>query len=135
MRETEMRRRLIRILEPIWARPVENMLDVGMPDVVCVAGWLELKVADRPKRPTTPVRVQWQPGQQPWLKRWRQHGGRAWTMLLLGEMWLLHDALWSVDRLGEATEDELIKHALGCWPKAPKFNELMEKLMGTKAVN
>lgn len=135
MSEKKARAKLLKILAPIGARPVENIVDPGMPDVVCVAGWIEIKVAERPSRSTTPIRVEWQPGQQPWLRKWRQHGGRAWTMLRLGDTWILHDALWAVDRLGEATEDELIKHAAGCWPTAPTFEQLAEKLLGQKAVN
>lgn len=135
MNEKQFRNKVIEILAPIGARPVENILDVGMPDVVCVAGWIELKVSSRPKRSTSRIPVIWQPGQQPWLKKWRQHGGRAWTLLLLDETWILHDAFWSVEYLGEVDEDFLIKHASGCWPKAPTFQQLAEKLLKQITVN
>lgn len=64
---------------------VENSVGSGMPDVEgCYRGgqfWLELKATTRPVRPTTPIRVKFQPLQVHWLeKRWRC-GGSCWVYL------------------------------------------------------
>ncbi len=74
---------------------IENSIGASLPDVEgCLDGhqfWVELKVAKRPVRPTTPVRTQ-EPvkqGQIDWLTtRWNA-GGNAWLLVQVGER---HDA-------------------------------------------
>lgn len=114
---------------------MENLAHPGTPDVVCVAGWLELKVAERPSSAETRVDVDVLPSQRAWLKKWRQHGGRAWTLTLLGETWILHDALWASEHLGLVPELELIQKAEAVWTKAPSFEQLARALFKQKQVN
>lgn len=70
---------------------VENLIDEGTPDVEgCLKGpqfWCELKVADRPKRPTTRIRTKSPVGESQieWLHaRWLA-GGLAWMLVQVGE--------------------------------------------------
>ncbi len=57
---------------------VENLIEVGTPDVYFahdgVCGWLELKCM-RVERCKGEVKIQFRPGQYPWLRTHWKHGG------------------------------------------------------------
>ncbi len=68
---------------------VENSIGTGMPDVEgCLENaksfWIELKVSERPKRPTTNVKVKFQVNQPEWLKRRWRLSGTAWLLVQVG---------------------------------------------------
>lgn len=126
--ESEFRSKVVKKLAPICGVAVENIVDDGMPDVVCVAGWLELKVAERPVRSSTRVAVKFRPSQRLWLKKWRICGGRAWTLTLLGHTWLLHEGHWASECLGNVNEDALRLNAMAVWDRPPESNELIRAL-------
>ena len=127
--EKKFRAKVVKLLAPICGSPLENIVgDGGDPDVYCVAGWLELKVAERPKRMSTRVAVDVRPAQRLWLKKWRLSGGRAWTLTLLADTWLLHEGHWASECLGNVTEDELRKNAVAIWERAPDSNDLIRAL-------
>jgi len=69
---------------------VENSVEEGYPDVEgCYNGFsfhIELKVADRPARKSTPIRTQ-SPVKQTqvdWLRERREASGRAWILIQVG---------------------------------------------------
>ncbi len=121
-----MRSRVIQLLKPLFAFPVENSLRSGSPDVCCVAGWLELKVAYR-QNGIIPVDLR--TTQRLWLRQWRRHGGRAWTLTMLGQSWHLHDGLWSVENLGSTTEFEMENAAIAVWKSEPTSEALCKSLL------
>lgn len=113
MKEKDFRKQIVQMLKPLRAFPVENEVYDGVPDVCCVAGWIELKVASTPMRPDTPVKIGLRPAQGVWLKGWRRHGGRAWGLLLLDDEYiLLHDGHWVANHYDTATFDQLWEGAL-----------------------
>jgi len=67
---------------------IENLVGSGYPDVEgCYIGrafHLELKAAPRPKRPTTAIKVIFQPRQVPWLRKRWSVGGNCWVLLRIG---------------------------------------------------
>jgi hypothetical protein len=127
--ESKFRSKVVKLLKPICASPLENAVgEGGDPDVYCIAGWIELKVASRPKTEGTRVTVDVRPAQRLWLKRWRMCGGRAWTLTLLGDTWLLHEGHWAAECLGNVNERELRANAVQVWESAPDSNDLIGAL-------
>lgn len=139
MQETSVRRKVISLLSPLNAFAVENPVCPGTPDVCCVAGWLELKVTKWPRRADSRVVVDLRNEQKIWLRKWRKHGGRAWTFTVIEPVigdfadrldeCFLHDASWSADYLGEVNEDVLRSNALAIWRGFPSRDQLIAELM------
>lgn len=132
MLEKEFRSKIVAVLKPLRAFAVENDVHDGTPDVCCLAGWIELKVATSPARPTTRVDVGLRPAQAVWLQGWRRQGGRAWGMILLDDTnVLLHDGMWASENYDRATLNDLKVNALFISKLlAPTFNSyLMQELM------
>lgn len=97
---------------------VEDVAGVGRPDVEgCLDGdcfVIELKVADRPRRPTTPIRTQCPITieQQEWLKARRSAGGNAFLLIQVGDhadarRYLL-DGRQAASAASGLTEEELV---------------------------
>jgi hypothetical protein len=101
---------------------VEDGLSVGRPDV---EGWwgkhggfaIELKVAPRPVRRTTPIRAQHPPTKEQveWLRTRREAGGNAYILVQVGERaaarrYLL-DGFLAQEVLDGRTEDWYEDHA------------------------
>lgn len=128
MKESEFRRLVVRLLLPVGAIYVENTADDGTPDVACVLGWIELKVATRPVRPTTNVAVKVRPSQRVWWQRWRRHGGAVTVLTLLDQTWLLHDGLWAAEHLGRAPAQVLTESAIWTSATEPTSLELIEAI-------
>lgn len=67
---------------------VENAVGTGMADVEgCLEGsqfWLELKCEARPKDPKTKIVPRFEPEQEPWHRRRRLSGGRAFVLFQIG---------------------------------------------------
>jgi hypothetical protein len=67
---------------------VENIAKAGMPDTEgCFARgkqfWMELKVADHLTR-TDRLKIRWEPGQLPWLRKRKSLGGKAYALIQVG---------------------------------------------------
>lgn len=132
MREKDFRQRVVTLLRPVMGFSVENAVGVGMPDVCCTLGWLELKVAETPARiESSRVCIDLRNEQRIWLRRWRMHGGRAWTLVMMKDtdIVLLHDGHWSADNLGHATMMSMTQCAIGVWDGIPTSGELIERLI------
>lgn len=132
MTESEFRRRVVKLLRPLCAFAVENVVYDGCPDVCLVTGWLELKIAKLPKRPTTPVVVGLRDSQRAWLRRWRRHGGNAWTLCRVevdvGARWVLHDGEWGASYHDSSVWTEWIIAALGVWNDKPDQQDICRML-------
>lgn len=134
MSEKYFRKRVVQMLQPLRAFAVENAVGIdGIPDVCCVAGWIELKLANKPMRETTKVSVDLRNAQRVWLRNWRKCGGRAWTLTVIEQTWYLHDGLWSADYLGDTTLASLIQGACALWPHGPSQVDFVNTLVNWRA--
>ncbi len=130
MSEARMRQRVIAMLRPLFAFPVENGVAQGAPDVCTVAGWVELKVAQR-VAPGVVLQIDLRNSQRVWLRKWRTHGGRAFTLVRVNAetpVWYLHDGRWSAEHLGNVTEEVMHHCALRWWSGEPSAESLVEAL-------
>lgn len=75
-------------MERLHMTRIENSASSGIPDVDgCWRShqfWWELKVCDRPARPTTLIKPRFEPGQVPWLEARCAAGGAAFVLLQVG---------------------------------------------------
>jgi hypothetical protein len=95
---------------------VENSVGFGYPDIEgCLDGrgfHLELKGCNRPANPETPIRIKWQPGQKPWLKKRWGVGGSCFVLIRVGSRSQLKRYMIrgdQVEKLGKAPESRLAK--------------------------
>lgn len=135
MSEKKFRSRIVELLAAIGAFPIENIVHDGTPDVGCVAGFIELKVAKRPRRESTRVEFDLRPSQRIWLRKWREHGGRAWTLVRLEETVMLHDALWASEHMDRVSEEVLRANAVKVWETMPDQASLIRALTGQQIIN
>jgi len=114
---------------------VENTVGMGTPDVhYCISdkivygplgvdswktteGWLELKqIADYPKRPTTPVRVDhFTPQQRVWLTRRSLAGGRCHVLIQIAKDYHLFEGRVAAQWLGSTPRDRLLALVEASW--------------------
>jgi hypothetical protein len=109
------------------ARPVENPVDPGFPDVEYIGGVLELKSAARwPKRSSTPLRVPHYTQQQRiWHERRAARGGRVHVLIQVGKEFLLFTGAVASLRLGHLPRTELLDFASGHWTS---LSDMMSQL-------
>lgn len=131
MTEAKMRSIVVKMLRSLAAFPVENSVAQGQADVSCVAGWIELKVTQRPLLADQVVSIDMRPSQRVWHRKWRRHGGRAWTLTRVNGVipsWYLHDGAWAADHLGLTTEDGMRESCIRYWNYQPDGASLAEAL-------
>ncbi len=131
MTEAKMRSIVVKLLRPLAAFPVENSVAQGQPDVACVAGWIELKVTQRPSNDMMAVSVDMRPSQRVWHRKWRKLGGRAWTLTRVNAsvpVWYLHDGEWAANNLGLVSERIMGVNARASWTHEPSSASLVEVL-------
>ena len=125
MRESLMRKRVVKALAAFDARPIDGVTtDQGVPDVECLLGWIELKHLPRfPARAGTPVRVpHFTREQRGWLRRRWRAGGHAYLLLGVGTrddktaQWFLFQGDVAADRLGDMDRMELAAGCIAWWP-------------------
>lgn len=98
MKESEYRENVVKWLKPLMAFPVENVATWGAPDVCCLAGWIELKKADKPSRDDTIVRPGMRATQRIWHKKWSRGGGLSWALTIMSDdRWFLHSGAWAAE--------------------------------------
>jgi hypothetical protein len=111
MSESTMRSRVVKILKRLDAQPVENMVGAGMPDIYCLAGWIECKKTKHwPQDPARIVRLDHplMASQKIWIRRHLKRGGRAWVLIQIAQEFLLLDGAKAVSLLGDADRQRLI---------------------------
>lgn len=136
MTENEFRSIVVKMLEPLAAFPVENIVAEGTPDVCSTAGWIEMKLADLPQKETTRVAIDLRKSQRDFLRRWTRTGARAWTLTIIQpslqdqrEHWLLHGGKWASEFLGNVPFNELVKAAVGHWTERPSSADFVAALI------
>jgi hypothetical protein len=135
MLERDMRKQLVKLLQPLGAFAVENGgCHPGTPDIAFVGGWIECKATEQwPARADTPVRLDHGLSRQQriWLVKWYRVNGRAFVMLNIAGEWLLFDGIVAASYLGGkegGTRQELHEAALKVWDRTPKTEELLPLL-------
>ena len=111
MSESDMRKKVVKALQPLNAISVENPCLPGTPDVNYIEGWVELKwLREWPKREDTIVRLEhYTKVQRVWAFRRRRMGGQAWMLIQCGREWILMDGAVAAISLGHCTKAELIQ--------------------------
>lgn len=110
--ENAYRSLIVAELKPLLAFPVENAASVGAPDICCVAGWIELKLAGRRVASFTGVvSVDVRPAQRLWMRSWRAAGGPGWYLTYVMKTWMLHDGAWGAENLGRVSHAALVTNA------------------------
>ncbi len=132
--EAHRRSQLIKLLEPLHAKVVENSIDEGTPDLNCTAGWIEMKnLSAWPVRSSTIVRPpHFTDGQRLWLRQRCAAGGRAWMMLTVGEDWCLIWGQLAAEFVGiEWTQRDFLLAAPGrlTWASLPTTRDLVKALV------
>lgn len=125
--EKNMRGNVVKILRKagLDARPVENPVDPGFPDVEYIGGVLELKAVDAwPKRPDTPLRVEhYTQEQRIWHERRHVKGGRVHVLLQVGSEFLLFRAIDAAAHLGTECRAALEDLATHRWSSLADLKE------------
>ena len=131
MSEARMRGRVIKALKSLHARPVENRVDIGTPDVNYTEGWIELKQQeDWPKRESTilTLRSEFTIQQRQWHIDRAKAGGTTWVLLQVRQEWLLYMGPVAAILLGRATKQELYQVAFRTWSGQQMDEEISECL-------
>lgn len=103
-------------LDPIR---IENKCELGTPDVNIAPGdWIELKIADAPKRDETPLRIKhYTQEQRTWAIRRHHAGGRVWMLLKIETEWLLLKGEIAAKYLGYVNLEKLREVSVGIWKR------------------
>ncbi len=112
--ENRLRAAVVKILKPLNAQPVENIVKVGTPDVEYHGGWIEVKrTVEWPARASTMVSLDHDLTleQRIWIKRRSSVGGKVWVLVQIDRDYLLFRGLDAVDLIGTATQQELVRGA------------------------
>jgi len=124
MSESQLRRNVIKILKGRHAKPIENALAAGTPDVNYAEGWIELKkLAKWPKNANTPVRIRhFTENQRLWLTdRW-EVGGASWLLIQIDKTFLLYNGS-DVNQIGSLTRAEMLELAAQRWEGLRELKE------------
>lgn len=131
MSEKVMRGHVIRALESLDAKPVENPAWTGFPDVNYIEGLIELKhVKTWPKKPETPVQIPHFSREQRIFidRRWRK-GGNVYLLLQVGKTYLLYNGC-DVQLIGRyMTQEQLRERAAHVWESLNTMKEGLPKCL------
>lgn len=130
MTEKQLRLKVVHMLRPLAAFPVENGVgDPGVPDVATSIGWIELKIAKTPKRHDTHVTPGMRPAQRIWHRKWRRAGGISWALTLVdGRHWLLHDGVWAAEYYDNVAIQTFYAMAIVKWHMNPTGSLMVRAL-------
>lgn len=120
-------RKALKGLDPIR---IENRCELGTPDVNIAQGdWIELKIAEAPKRKGILSISHYTPNQRTWAIRRAHAGGRVWLLLKVSNEWILLKGEVAAEYLGYTTLKELKEKAVHTWKIKLNDKELREILM------
>jgi hypothetical protein len=115
-------RPLLKGLDPVR---VENMVQVGTPDINYTLGWIELKYEPNWPKRGGPLRVDhFTKEQRAWITRRVAHLGKVFLLLKVAEEWLLFEGTTAALHLGDSDKETLYELALVHWPRKPTMEEL-----------
>jgi hypothetical protein len=118
--EKQLRGNVVKLLRGarLDARPVENPVDPGFPDVEYIGGLLELKeVDDWPARADTILRIEhYTQEQRIWHERRAHFGGRIHVLLQVEREYLLFTGAVAAQHLGRVPRATLYDLACARWP-------------------
>lgn len=117
--EKQMRGNVVKLLRKagLDARPVENPVDPGFPDVEYIGGVIELKaVDDWPKRDETELKLEhYTQEQRIWHERRAHFGGRIHVLLQVDREYLLFTGATAAAHLGRAPRATLYDLCCARW--------------------
>ena len=108
--ELRLRRELVKILKPLNAQPVENIVKVGCPDIEYHGGWIEVKrTREWPVRAETIIRLDHDltPEQRTWINRRTRVGGTVWVLIQIDRTYLLLEGADAAFYVGKVTRKDL----------------------------
>lgn len=132
-----MRQKVIRLLRGLHAVSVESTCSVGLPDVNCTLGWIELKVdkwqkhEDPLKQKVSLAHITKQ--QTLWATMRHQAGGNSWLLIDIDGEWFLlrgHEG----QRIKGATRFDLHVKSLAFWKNCPTSDQLILALKTTARI-
>jgi hypothetical protein len=135
MSESDMRRRVVKLLKPIGAFPVENPCLPGTPDINHWYGWIELKwVRSWPKRKNTIIRLtDFTLKQKRFLRNRWQGNQDAYLLVQINRTeWFLFKGN-TVDPLGQNfNRKEFCNHAFQHWTSTVDMESELIKCLQPK---
>lgn len=133
--EKTMRAKLVKLLKPIGAYPVENGgCHPGTPDIATKLGPIECKSTNEwPARAETGVRLDHDltQAQRIFIMDWAKVRADSWVMLKIDRDWLLFHGMAAVMVLGgrePGTKQELFDAAIAVWKGTPTTEGLLAAL-------
>jgi len=123
--ESSFRSTFCKKMASIDARPIENVVGAGTPDVNFIEGMVELKfLREWPKQAATPVKFhRLSPSQKVWIKRRWLRGGNVWLLARIASDYLLFRGK-DVEDLNLLNQQELRDLALKAWKPKMDWKEL-----------
>jgi len=125
--EKQMRGNVVKILRKAGrdARPVENPVDPGFPDVEYIGGLVELKAVDEwPKRAETELKLEhYTQEQRIWHERRAHFGGRIHVLLQVDREYLLFTGPVAAASLGRAPRATLYDLCCARWDSLADLTE------------
>lgn len=128
-----MRSRVVKMCRLFHARPVENTVDPGYPDVEMVGATIECKDVEAwPVRWTTRLLIHhYTQHQRIWAKKRTRAGGNHSLLLKVDREWLLFKGSPVWERVGlNATRAELRELAVARWNGTPDEEEFRAAVIG-----
>lgn len=124
-------RKALKGLDPIR---IENRCELGTPDVNISSGeWIELKIAEAPKRGGILKIEHYTPYQRTWAIRRNHAGGKVFLLLKVSNTWILLKGEVAAQYLNYTTIDELCKKAEKVWKIKLNDQELRDILTQNSA--
>lgn len=121
-------RKALREFDPVR---IENRCELGTPDVnISLGDWIELKIAEPPKR-GGPLRIDhYSIEQRVWAIRRHKAGGKVWVLLKVRTEWLLLKGEVAAEYLNYVNLEKLREIATKTWQKKLNHSELQKIMKG-----
>lgn len=144
--ESNQRSTVIRLLAPLHANSVENLVVPGYPDIEFVGGTLELKAVDKWPRGEDTVltegvdRKHFTPQQRVWAMKRRRAQGFHCVCLQVNQDWFLIEGIAAAQHLGidwtrQGVIDESWKHWLGGLDKKEFYECILKATEAPRNIN
>jgi hypothetical protein len=129
MSEASMWKRVKRALTGCDAIRIENRCELGTPDCnIATGAWVELKIADAPKRGGILTINHYSTEQRVWAVRRAHAGGKTFVLIKISNLWILLKGEVAAKYLNYTTIEELKGVAVKSWQPKLIDHELREFL-------